>query len=119
MSTFNRQPTSLLSCQFVFIKNIVLKTNCQLSTVSWLPIRTEYIIRVKCQLSAVSQLHPSAANSFFIKNIVLKKNCQLSTVSWLPIRTEYIIRVKCQLSTVSHQLHLISCQFVFHRKYRI
>ena len=87
------------------MKNIVLKTNCQLSTVSWLPIRTEYTIRANCQLSTVSNnFTSSAANSFFIKNIVLKTNCQLSTVSWLPIRTEYSIKAKCQLSTVS-QLH--------------
>ena len=70
-----------LAANSFFYKNILLKTNCQVSTVSWLPIRTEYSIKAKCQLSTVSQLYSSAANSFFTKNIVFKTNCQLAANS--------------------------------------
>ena len=64
MSTVNSQPTSLLSCQFVFhnkyrIQNELSNVNCQLAANS-----TEYNIRAKCQFPTVSQLHSSAANSF-------------------------------------------------------
>ena len=86
MSTVNSQPTSLLSCQFVFhkqyrIQNELSTVDCQLAANS-----TEYNIRAKCQLSTVSQLHSLAANSFFYKNYPIENelstvNCQLAANS--------------------------------------